>query len=171
MRRSIHFAALALASCGARTELDLQDLDEPPADVRPPEEPVEPAPSCWAEPNCVEAELRFDDRVQPYAQIGEVGPTPRVLWLDSLEANDVLFRIKLFRRAEVGVHPWDPNDGDVFVTLQVGDRSCVLLDDVVLTEADTLSGLTIGEFSGGGPTAGCPDLSVSVTGRFRLTAP
>jgi len=163
---------LYAAGCGARSALSVDETGDggaPSEDAAI--EDARAIPSCWTEPNCIEADLVFDDGREVYRQVGSVDPTRRVLWLRSPESETIHFQVKLFRRATAGIQAWDPEGGDVFVWTYVSGETCQLLDNIVLREVDTSpGGLTWGEFGGDGPSAGCSDVSVSVTGRFRLTA-
>lgn len=168
--------ATILGGCGSRSLLELADgPDVVPgdaadaADAGPGEEDPPPS-SCWSEPICIEADLRYADRTLFYREAGTLSSGPRVLWAFGAAVEDRSFRVKLFRRATAGRHPWDFTGGDVFVVADLGGERCAMLDDITLDVADTTAGgVTEGRFSGRtGP--GCRSVQVEVQGRFRVTA-
>ena len=164
--------ALALAGCGARTSLAARpDAEAPRIDAGAPTPPAPPPPSCWSEPNCIEADLELGGEPLAYREIATVDPMSRVLWLSGAPRGATWISVKLFRRASPGPNAFDPVDGDVFVTVYTEDFGCGLRDEIVLGPLDVSpGGVTEGTF--GGPLVDCPAGPGRVRdGRFRLTAP
>ena len=138
--------ALALAGCGARTSLAARpDAEAPRIDAGAPTPPAPPPPSCWSEPNCIEADLELGGEPLAYREIATVDPMSRVLWLSGAPRGATWISVKLFRRASPGPNAFDP------------------------------LGASPGGVPGGpcgGPLAACPAGPGRVRdGRFRLTAP
>lgn len=161
--------SLACAACGARSGLGEVDALGPAradADVT---DLVQSPRSCWSEPNCIEADVMLDGEELAYREIAAVTPTSRVLWLSGEWLGPVMINIKFFRDAKAGVQPFDPVDGNVFVTLYTRDAGCVMRGEIVLRTVDTRPG-GVSEGSFGGEVSDCPNARIR-NGRFRLTAP
>lgn len=162
--------ALAAPGCGARSELDgIVEPRDPPGDASVASlDARAPMRTCWAEPNCIEADFTTSDA--RYREVGVVDPTSRALYLTGAPLGAITVTVKLMRDAAPGIEPYDADDGNVFVTARAGDEGCGLFSDIELTRVDVSpGGVTEGRFAG--RLIGCPALGDVREGRFRLTAP
>jgi hypothetical protein len=154
---------MILIGCGARTALVI-DLDAG-IEARPPPR------SCWHLPNCIEADLTTPEGDElAYREIGEVLPLSTKTWLHGARNDETSMSVLVSRRAVVGVHSFDFDDGSVFVNIGRSTSGCPLASDIRLSTVDLDSGgVTEGTFAG--MQVGCEENFGVRNGRFRLTAP